>query len=253
MARKSRLIYPGIPHHANHSVITKPLITRGRRGNNRQEIFLEDGDRHYYLKWMLSLAIDNKVPIIGYCLMTNHIHLLLLPQTVTGLINFMKVLSQRYTQYFNYTYHRTGKLWGNRYKLHPFEPESNSALLRYVERNPLRAGIVDNVIDYPWSSAHYHLTGKFDPYIMVDILGYNPNDYRDFFSLSSADDHQHLTEIRTAVKQGCAYGSEDFIRWLTERLQCIVTPRPKGRPRKTIKSSRKIGAGEKGSTSGDLN
>jgi putative transposase len=58
MARKSRLIYPGIPHHAI------------QRGNNRQEIFLEDGDRHYYLKWMLSLAIDNKVPIIGYCLMT---------------------------------------------------------------------------------------------------------------------------------------------------------------------------------------
>lgn len=165
----------------------------------------------------------------------------------------MKVLSQRYTQYFNYTYHRTGKLWGNRYKLHPFEPESNSALLRYVERNPLRAGIVDNVIDYPWSSARYHLTGKFDSYIMVDIFGYNPNDYRDFFSLSNADDNQHLTEIRTAVKQGCAYGSEDFIRWLTERLQCMVTPRPKGRPRKTIKSSRKIGAGEKGSTSGDLN
>jgi putative transposase len=54
MARKSRLIYPGIPHHAI------------QRGNNRQEIFLEDGDRHYYLKWMLSLAIDNKVPIIGY-------------------------------------------------------------------------------------------------------------------------------------------------------------------------------------------
>jgi putative transposase len=130
----ARVVYPGIPHHGI------------QRGNHRQEIFLEDSDRHYYLKWMLSLAIDNKVPIIGYCLMTNHIHLLLLPQTVTGLINFMKVLSQRYTQYFNYTYHRTGKLWGNRYKLHPFEPETNSALLRYVERNPLRAGIVDNVI-----------------------------------------------------------------------------------------------------------
>jgi putative transposase len=132
MPRDTRLIIPNIYHHAL------------QRGNNRQDVFHENIDRLYYLKWARKLAEQYHVPIIGYCLMTNHIHLLILPRDQDGMINFIKLLAQRYTQYFNRRYQRTGKLWENRYKLHPVDPEVYYVVLKYIEMNPVRAGLVSD-------------------------------------------------------------------------------------------------------------
>ena len=169
MPRNTRLIIPNICHHAI------------QRGNNRQDVFKEKEDRLYYLKWVRKLAEQYQAPIIGYCLMTNHTHLLILPSSKEGMINFMKLPAQRYTQYYNRKCHRSGKLWENRYKLHPLDPDAYCVVLRYIERNPVRAGMVVDGAAYPWSSAAYHLSGKEDKTVMADYLHDSVFSYREFF------------------------------------------------------------------------
>lgn len=218
MPRDTRLIVPNIYHHAM------------QRGNNRQNVFNNNGDRIYYLKWARNLAEKNHVPIIGYCLMTNHIHLLVLPRDADGMINFMKLLGQRYTQYFNRTYKRCGKLWENRYRVHPVDPELYHVVLRYIEMNPVRAGLVTDGAQYPWSSASYHLLGTDNPTIMASCLHSSALRYNEFFY--QEENPQELQAIRTATQQGKAWGKTSFLEKLTNSLGRVVTPRRRGRPRK---------------------
>lgn len=217
MARNIRLIIPNIFHHAI------------QRGNNRQTVFQEKEDRFFYLKWARELAVQFRTPIFGYCLMTNHNHLLILPSSEEGMINFMKLLAQRYTQYYNRKYQRSGKLWENRYKIHPFDPEVYYIVLRYIEMNPVRAGMVRDGTHYPWSSASYHLFGKKDETIMAD---YHPNfkcNYREFFY--EQERKEDLEAIQNAAQQGKAWGETTFLEDLTSKLGKVVVPRKKGRPK----------------------
>jgi putative transposase len=221
MPRGIRIIIPDICHHAI------------QRGNNRQDVFNADEDRLYYLEWARKLAQQYQVAIIGYCLMTNHIHLLVIPRSVDGMIGFMKLLAQRYTQYFNRRYQRTGKLWDNRYKIHPIDSEVYHVVLRYIEMNPVRAGVVSDGVLYPWSSASYHILGKVDPVVRVDLLHRATFGYREFFY--QEEDSQDLDAIRTAVRQGKAWGRPAFLDELGNILGRVVTPRARGRPRKENK------------------
>ena len=218
MPRNTRLIFPNIYHHAM------------QRGNNRQGIFNDKVDRLYYLKWARKLALQYQVPIMGYCLMTNHVHLLVLPRNEDGMINFMKLLAQRYTQYYNRKYQRSGKLWENRYKIHPVDPELYYVLLKYIEMNPVRVGLVSDGTAYPWSSAPYHILGKNNPTVLADCLHNSAFRYRDFFY--EKEDPPDLDGIRMAAQQGKAWGRPSFLEKLKESLGRIVTPRRRGRPKK---------------------
>lgn len=221
MARNIRLIIPNIFHHAI------------QRGNNRQAVFQEKEDRLFYLKWARELAEQFHTPIFGYCLMTNHNHLLVLPSSEEGMINFMKLLAQRYTQYYNRKYQRSGKLWENRYKIHPFDPEVYHVVLRYIERNPVRAGMVGDGTRYPWSSASYHLLGEKDEIIMADYRHNSPFSYKEFFY--EQERNEDLEAIQDAAQQGKAWGKAAFLEELTSKLGEIVVPRKKGRPPKKNK------------------
>jgi len=218
MPRSTRLIIPNLFHHAI------------QRGNNRQGVFNDNIDRLYYLKWARLLSEENCVPIIGYCLMTNHIHLLVFPRDENEMINFMKLIGQRYTQYYNRKYQRTGKLWENRYRIHPIDSEVSYVVLKYIEMNPVRAGIVTDGADYTWSSAPYHLSGKEDSTITADGLYRSSFRYVDFFY--QQDRSQDIDGIRTAVHQGKAWGRSGFLEKLGKSLDRIVIPRTRGRPRK---------------------
>ena len=220
MSRNHRLIIPNIFHHAI------------QRGNNRQAVFRENDDRFYYLKWAGKLALQFHTPIFGYCLMTNHNHLLILPSDEEGMINFMKLLGQRYTQYYNRKYQRSGKLWENRYKLHPFDPDLYYVVLRYIEKNPVRAGMVADATRYPWSSAAYHVLGKKNGTIMADNFhDYNSaSNYKDFFY--EQERVEEIEAIQEAAQQGKAWGKTAFLERLAEELGKAVAPRKKGRPRK---------------------
>ena len=209
MPRKTRLFVPGLCHHAI------------QRGNNKQDVFNDDDDRLYYLQWVKMLAWQYPVAIIGYCLMTNHIHLLILPLTTEGVVNFMKLLSQRYSQYFNRKYHRSGRLWENRYKIHPIDGEVYHVVLRYIERNPVRAGMVSDGTAYEWSSARYHVLGIPDPAVTADYIHISCFTYKEFFY--EQEHKEDVGAIRIA-----AWGRPVFLEALAEKLGRFVAPRPRG-------------------------
>ena len=165
--------------------------------------------------------------------MTNHTHLLVLPGTQEGMINFMKILAQRYTQYYNRKYRRTGKLWENRYKLHPFDPEVYYVVLRYIERNLVRAGIVVDGSDYPWSSGSYHLLGRKDKIVMADFLHDSAFSYREFFY--EQERLEEMEAIREAAQQGKVWGKAGFLERLGNELNRVVVPRKRGRPKEANK------------------
>jgi putative transposase len=128
-----------------------------QRGNNRQRVFHDDADRNSLLELLSEYAAREKVAIHSYVLMDNHFHLLLTPETAAGLPAVMQAVGRRYVRYFNRRYQRSGTLWEGRYRSAPVQSERYLlACMVYIDLNPVRAGIVARVGDYPWSSyGHY--------------------------------------------------------------------------------------------------
>ena len=154
MPRRARLSVPGIPWH---------II---QRGNNRAVCFNAAADYQFYLHCLDELAGKFGCAIHAYVLMTNHVHLLLTPQKTGSAALLMKHLGQRYVQYFNRTYQRTGTLWEGRFRSCLTQTENYVlACYRYIEQNPVRAGMVKRPQDYRWSSYHANGAGRPDSLI----------------------------------------------------------------------------------------
>ena len=147
--------------------------------------------------------------------MSNHIYLMLFPETSEGLVTLMKSILQKYFQYFNQTHERTGKLWENRYKLNIVEPESAWIIARYIDRNLLRAGIVKKAEKYGYSSAAAHLLGREDQIITEDVIKNHRKEYVEFFFEREANADSHLSEIRTIIQQQKAGGKIGVTPFLT--------------------------------------
>ena len=136
MPRRPRVVLPNVPLH---------LI---QRGNNRQACFYADDDYRFYLEWLETYAREAGCAVHAYVLMTNHVHLLLTSSTAGGAGAMMKRLGQRYVQYVNRTYRRSGTLWEGRYRSSlVLEDDYLLACYRYIELNPVRAGIVEHPAD----------------------------------------------------------------------------------------------------------
>jgi putative transposase len=148
MPRTARIAIPDVPHH----------ITQ--RGNNRQDVFFVDDDRQVYLSLLKEQADKYGLEILGWCLMTNHIHLIGRPAGEDSLAKALGRTHFRYTQYINRFHGRSGHLWQNRFYSCPLGREHFWQALRYVEQNPVRAGLVRQAWKYPWSSAAAHLDGR---------------------------------------------------------------------------------------------
>ena len=120
------------------------------RGNNRSEIFCADADYQFYLEKLQQACDKHECNIHAYVLMTNHVHLLITPQTEEGLGKVMQMLGRYYVQYYNYTYQRTGTLWEGRYKATLIDSEAYLlTCMRYIELNPVRARMVAHLSEYP--------------------------------------------------------------------------------------------------------
>ena len=162
MARLPRYVLPGQPQH----VI--------QRGNNREPTFAEPADYVFYLQ-KLKIACDQQGGVIhAYVLMTNHVHLLITPTRKVGIGKVMQSLGRYYVQYFNYVYNRTGTLWEGRYKATLLNSEDYLlTCMRYIELNPVRAGMVDHPAAYPYSSYAANARGATDPLVtrIVCIAG----------------------------------------------------------------------------------
>ena len=153
MARLPRFVLPGHPQH----VI--------QRGNNRNVIFASEDDFHFYLDCLKTACKSHDVQVHAYVLMTNHVHLLMTPQTECGLAKVMQSVGRRYVQYFNWNYKRTGTLWEGRYKATLIDTKRYLlTCYRYIELNPVRANMVTQPEAYRWSSF------RFNAHVIPDDL-----------------------------------------------------------------------------------
>tara|TARA_R110000822_G_scaffold77456_1_gene186038 strand:- start:3693 stop:4223 length:531 start_codon:yes stop_codon:yes gene_type:complete len=149
MARLPRLYLPGCAQN----VI--------QRGNNREACFYSEADYKAYLSFLIDAASKYQVVIHAFVLMTNHVHLLLTPSDEHGVSRLMQAQGRKYVQYFNFIYHRTGTLWEGRYKSTVVDSDTYLlAVYRYIELNPVRAGMVSHASEYPWSSYQSNAIGK---------------------------------------------------------------------------------------------
>ena len=227
MARHARIVVAGYPLH----VIV--------RGIDRAAIFFSESDRQSFLGSLGEVAAAEAVSVHAYVLMTNHVHLLVTPATERGAGRLMKGLGFRYVQYVNRTYGRTGTLFEGRFRSSLIEGDRYLlACQRYIELNPVRAGLVADPGAYPWSSYRANALGAPDPLLTPHPLyvGLAETEearraaYRDLFAGAITEDM--LTEIRTATHGGFALGGERFQREIAVMLGRRTWRGRPGRPKK---------------------
>jgi putative transposase len=226
MPRRARLALAGIPWH---------II---QRGNNRSVCFYADEDYRRYLDTLGDLSIKFRCDIHAYVLMTNHVHLLLTPATPEGPAQLMKHLGQRYVQYINRSYRRSGTLWEGRFRSCLTQSESYVlTCYRYIELNPVRAQMASHPRHYRWSSYRANGEGGLDalitPHAEYLRLGKTRENrqaaYRALFRPYL--DQENIEAIRTATNGNYALGDERFKAQIEEALNRRATPRKAGRPR----------------------
>ena len=225
MARQRRLDLPGLPQH---------IV---QRGNNRSACFFDDGDRHRYLDLLRDTAGAAGVAVHAYVLMTNHVHLLLTPNRAGTVSAVMQAVGRRYVQRINALRGRTGTLFDGRFKASPVQTERYLlCCYRYIELNPVRAGLTADPGDYRWSSYRSNALGEPDalltPHPCFAELAVTREQrarlYRAFVAEGIADDERDA--IRSHVKQERVLGSEDFQEQVARRTGLRTHLAPRGRP-----------------------
>jgi putative transposase len=234
MARLPRFTLPGYPHH----VI--------QRGNNRQAIFVSPENHQTLLDLMAESAKRFEVDVHAYVLMNNHFHLLLTPHTETGLPLMMQAVGRRYVRYFNDLQDRSGTLWEGRYRSTVIEAERFLlACMAYIDLNPVRAGLVAQARDYPWSS-YGHYTGQridklITPHSLFWELGNTPfareAAYADM--VQAGLNMVQQTALTDSALNGWALGSPEFVDDLQKKTRRRLSKSSSGRPTSTSKNSDK--------------
>jgi putative transposase len=230
MPRQARFI---VPHVAVHII---------QRGNNRAACFRVESDYHIYLLHLRDLAVQLGCALHAYCLMTNHVHLLLTPPSADACIVLMRNLGQRYVQYFNKRHDRTGTLWEGRFRSCVTESARYVlACYRYIEMNPVRAGLALAAADYPWSSHRDNAGLKADasltPHVEYTALGLEIEARRAAYLklFGETVDPDLLRSIRAATNGGYPLGSESFKAQVNPGERRLERARP-GRPRQSENS-----------------
>jgi putative transposase len=219
MARIARAVAPGFPHHVT------------QRGNRRQQTFFNDEDYRSYLELMSEWCAKHHVEIWAYCLMPNHIHLIAVPETKDGLNSAIGEAHRRYTRRVNFREGWRGHLWQGRFSSFVMEERHLHACTRYVELNPVRAGLVKKPEKWPWSSAGPHMKGRDNVLVKADplrrIIGGN---WKKFLAVDSQEAEMEL--FRKHERTGRPLGEDSFIDKMELLLGRRFKPRkpgPKGR------------------------
>ncbi len=225
MARLPRYSIPEQPQH---------II---QRGNNRMDIFRGDGDYRFYLRCMADASKNCDVRIHAYVLMTNHVHLLASPHRRDSISKMMQSIGRKYVQYFNQAYERTGTLWEGRYRSTVIDSEKYLlSCYRYIELNPVRAGIVNNPGDYDWSSYNFHAYGKPDGIIsehkLFWAIGATKEQCRPTYRnlCTESLDTQFIREMRESTNKAWVLGDDDFKAKVEKLSKRRAKPMKRGRP-----------------------
>lgn len=220
MPRIARAVAPGFPHHVV------------QRGNNREKVFFNDKDWAVYLFLLKKYSEKWHAPIVCYCLMANHVHLIAIPFPEGSLHKMMQGVTLCYSQHMNRKYGRTGRLWESRYHSCIIDQETYLwSVARYIEQNPVRAKLVEHPVDYPYSSASAHCGLLQDP-VLGDALfpEIYQNDYIKF--LQSSIPSEQIREIRQSASTGRPLGTDHFVTNIEQKLNKRLRALPVGRPKK---------------------
>jgi putative transposase len=223
MARRPRVVIPGIPHHVT------------QRGNDRQPVFYSNANRSLYLSLLAQHSARYGVEVLGYCLMKNHVHLIAVPEREDSLARTLARAHSEYTASVNRTRQRTGHLWQNRFFSCPMGPTHVQRALLYVDMNPVRAGLVRTPWDWLWSSARTHiLRSSSDP-----VMNERWEEYFGYWDhahwrkcLQSAIPAEDLAIVRYATRTGEPLGGRDFLERLERESGRTLRVQARGRPRK---------------------
>ena len=226
MPRRARSYIPGLPYHVV------------QRGNNREPCFIEPENYQYYLELWNTLSERYKVAIHAYCLMTNHIHFLVTPDSETSISNTMKVVGSRYAQYINLKYKRTGTLWEGRHRASLVQTDEYLlTCMRYIELNPVRAKMVKRPEEYKWSSYGNNAWGDrgcLTPHQDYLSLGKTEQErhyaYRELFTHQLSETDLHL--IRKAAHYCQPVANEQFKQFIEGKYKIKLGQAMRGRPKK---------------------
>lgn len=229
MARLPRYVIPDQPQH---------II---QRGNNRQVIFGSGEDYQFFRDCLIEAATKYGLAIHAYVWMSNHLHVLATPELEDSISKTFQSAGRRYVQYFNFNYKRSGTLWEGRYRATVVDGERYLlTLMRYIELNPVRAGMTMHPRDYPWSSYGYNALGEtgpnsswLTPHREYQRLGQSPEEqqsaYRQLFRAAISGDD--LKQIRDCSHKGWALGSERFREQIEALGQRRASSKGVGRPK----------------------
>ena len=221
MARIARIVAVGYPHHVT------------QRGNNKQVIFKDDADRKKYLDLIRIHSAKYRLDILGYCLMANHVHFVAIPQTLDALAKTFNFAHMRYSQYFNKKMGMSGHLWQGRFYSCVMDERHLYACVRYIERNPVRANIVKEPVNYQWSSARIHCGIEEKDNLGVnrifDYIEYTRGKWNNF--IRTIDEREDIAEIKRHTLKGFPMGEEGLIRKLENKLGRFLRINPRGRPK----------------------
>jgi putative transposase len=218
MGRIARVVVPGCWHHVT------------QRGNHQQTVFFDDSDREFYRSLLHRHATQHGVRITGYCLMGNHVHLLAVPEDDTGLAYALGRAHLDYSRWLNMRRQETGHLWQSRFYSCPLDEAHQWEALRYVELNPVRAGMAARAADWRWSSAHAHLTGRDDTGL-VDCTDWearwSAHSWGDVLD-HGVDDADLLARIRESTRTGRPAATDDSLKRIEASIGRPLHPRKRG-------------------------
>jgi len=224
MPRTARVVFPGLPHHVT------------QRGNRRNRVFFSDGDYLIYLHWLRNYSAKYDLEVLAYALMPNHVHLVLAPGNKDSIHLALRCLHMRYAQRVNRHRDWLGHVWQGRYFASVLDEPYFWSAIRYVERNPVRASLVERCEDYSWSSAGAHCGLRNDPVLTASSHWRQQLQRVVNWStwLAEADQAQALGELRRQTVKGLPCGSRQFVESLERSTGRILHSRHPGRPPKEI-------------------
>jgi putative transposase len=226
MGRLPRTIDDGLVYHALN------------RGNNRADVFGGDDDRVAFLEALAKTKERYPFRLFGYCLMTNHFHLLLRPEPGQSISRILQSLTIAHTWRYHKRHHTSGHVWQGRFKSPVIQDDLHLlVVLRYIEANPLRARMVTDPAEYRWSSYPHHGLGRDDPLLSPfpewEELGRTEAERRRRWrsQVCAAQSEAELTSVRSSLRSGRPLGASEWTEQMARRLNIELTPRPRGRPR----------------------
>lgn len=212
MPRAARLVIPDIPHH----VI--------QRGNRQQPVFIFDNDRRRYLALLAKNCADHSVRCLAWCLMNNHIHLVLVPTSADTLRAVLSRTHTSYAQRINLREGVSGHLFQGRYASYPMDAAHLTITVRYIENNPVKAGLVGTAEQWPWSSARAHISGAPDG--LTDLEHEFPVTNWRAYLADGVEASERDDEVEAAMRSGRPLGLIGTAR------DGVAETRPRGRPRR---------------------